>query len=320
MIKISRNPDVYHGNNNMTNYFEGWYFKLVQADTGHTYCFIPGVYFSDEDKNSHSFIQVIKGNDNSFQYLRFDIDDFKASTSDFKLRVGKNTFSRNKINLNINRQNEKISGTLFFDRAIKWPDSMVNPGSMGFYNYLGFMQCYSQVCAIDGNICGSLSINGETVDFTKGKVYIEKNWGKAFPYSYLWLQGNNFQKENASVTCSIAHIPFPIKSFTGFLIGFYAGGCFYKFTSMNRSSLSVQSGVNTLIIKTNNRDYCLKIKASYPPDTFLDLYAPRGGNMIPVARETLKGTLYVTLKDRKSGCIIFQDICSSAGVELSNIR
>lgn len=317
MIKINRNPDVYHGNNKMKNYFEGWYFKLVQPSTGYTYCFIPGVFYSNENRNSHSFIQVIRGNENSFQYLRFDKDEFKASTSDFKLQVGKNYFSLNKIHLNINQQNEKISGTLYFDRIIKWPDTIVNPGSMGFYNYLGFMQCYSQVCAIDGIIYGNFSINGEIVDFTGGKLYIEKNWGKAFPYSYIWVQGNTFSKGDGSITCSIGHIPFPIKSFTGFLIGFYTKGHFYKFTSMNLSTLKIHSNRDELIIKTCNRDYYLRIEASYPQDTFLDLYAPKAGNMIPAARETLRGTLYVTLKDRKSGCVIFQDVCSSAGIELS---
>lgn len=319
MIKINRNPDVYHGNYRMKNYFEGWYFKLVQPNTGYTYCFIPGVFYSNEDKNSHSFIQVIRGNENIFQYLRFDKDEFKASTSDFKLQVGKSYFSLNKIQLNINQQNEKISGTLYFDRIIKWPDTIINPGSMGFYNYLGFMQCYSQVCAIDGIIYGNLSINGETVDFTGGKLYIEKNWGKAFPYSYIWVQGNTFSKGDGSITCSIGHIPFPIKSFTGFLIGFYAKGHFYKFTSMNLSTLKIHSNRDKLIIKTCNRAYYLIIEASYPQDTFLDLYAPKAGNMIPAARETLKGTLYVTLKDRKRGCVIFQDTCSSAGIELSEI-
>ncbi|MDS0524252.1 hypothetical protein NNC19_01090 [Clostridium sp. SHJSY1] len=46
---------------------------------------------------------------------------------------------------------------------------------MGFYNYLDFMECYSQVCAVDGYIRGKLYINEEEIDFTGGKVYVEKN-------------------------------------------------------------------------------------------------------------------------------------------------
>lgn len=314
---MNRNPDVYHGKNSMTNYFEGWYFKLVQAHTGNTYCFIPGVFFSNDTKYSHSFIQVLKGNENCLNYIRFQKHEFKASRSEFNVGVGKSSFSLNEIHLNINQQNEKIFGTLSFENIMKWPDSAINPGSMGFYNYLGFMQCYSQVCAVDGNINGELMINGDRVDFTGGKLYIEKNWGKAFPYSYIWAQGNTFDKSNASVTCSIGHIPFPLKSFAGFLIGLYANDRFYKFTTINRSKLFIKYVDENIVMKTYNKDYLLKIIVNYKQDTFMDLYAPRDTKMIPIAHETLQANLNVTLYDKKRRCIILHDHCSSAGFELS---
>lgn len=319
MIKAIRNPDIYHGKNKKTNFFEGWYFKIVQPHTGHTYCFIPGVFISSDEGYSHSFIQVIKGNENNFKYLRFEKEQFEASTLEFNLKVEKSFFSLNQIDLNINQQDEKIFGTLYFDNIIKWPDSIINPGSMGFYNYLGFMQCYSQVCAVDGLARGKLDINGESVDFTGGKLYIEKNWGKSFPYSYIWVQGNSFEEGDGSVTCSIGNIPlpFPFGSFMGFLIGIYAKGRFYKFTSINKSTLSINCESEKMVLETYNKDYFLKIEASYKQETFMNLYAPHDGNMIPIASETLNGNLNVTLYDKKRNCMIFNDNCTSAGIEFS---
>lgn len=319
MIKAIRNPDIYHGKDKKSNFFEGWYFKIVQPGTGNTYSFIPGVFISSEEGQSHSFIQVLKGNQNNFKYLKFKKDEFKASTSEFNLKVKESSFSLNKIDLNINDKDEKISGTLYFDSIIRWPDSIINPGSMGFYNYLGFMQCYSQVCAVDGLIRGKLFINGEIVDFTGGKLYIEKNWGRAFPYSYIWVQGNSFTKGDGAVTCSIGNIPlpFPLTSFTGFLIGIYAKGRFYKFTSINKSTLSIKCENEKIVLETCNKDYFLKIEGSYKQDDFMNLYAPRDGSMIPIASETLNGNLSVNLYDKKTSCIIFSDNCSSAGIEFS---
>lgn len=319
VLETVRNPDIYHGKNKKSNFFEGWYFKIVQVHTGLTYCFIPGIFVSSREEQSHSFIQVLKGEESSFKYLRFEKDEFKANTSEFNLRVEENSFCLEQIDLHINRQNERISGTLYFDKIVRWPDSFINPGSMGFYNYLGFMQCYSQVCAVDGLIRGSLAINGKIVDFTGGRVYIEKNWGKAFPYSYIWVQGNSFKRGDGSVTCSIGHIPlpFPFRSFTGFLIGIYAKGKFYKFTSINKSTLSIRCENEKIILETQNKDYLLKIEASYKQETFMDLYAPRDGKMVPIASETLQGNLSVTLYDKKRGCPIFEDSSSSAGIELS---
>lgn len=316
MIK-DRNPDIYHGRNKKPVYFEGWYFKIVQVNTGLTYCFIPGEFRSHKEENSHSFIQILNGDKNSFTYVKYNKDEFKASNINFKLKVGDSYFSSNKIIININQKDENIHGTLYFNDIIKWPDNMINPGSMGFYNYLHFMQCYSQVCVIDGTLVGTLEINGKLIDFTGGKLYIEKNWGQAFPYSYIWLQSNNFKKGNGSVTCSIGHIPFPIKSFTGFLIGLYVNGRLYKFTTMNRSSIFINPGNHEITIKAFHKNYALKMVASYKEDTFMDLYAPHNGQMVPIAHESLCGTLVLTLFDTKRRAILYHDKCSSAGIEFS---
>lgn len=319
MFKAIRNPDIYHGKNKKLNFFEGWYFKIVQPYTGNTYCFIPGLFISNKKGFSHSFIQVLKGNENNFKYLRFMKDEFKASKSEFNLNVGESSFSINAINLNISQQHEKIFGTLRFDNIIKWPDSIINPGSMGFYNYLGFMQCYSQVCATDGIVRGKLCINGKDIDFTGGKLYIEKNWGKAFPYSYIWAQGNSFENGDGAVTCSIGHVPLPfkLKSFTGFLIGVYVKGRFYKFTTINRSNLLINCENEKIILETYNKKYSLKIEGSYKEEDFMKLYAPCNGSMIPIASETLHGNLKIMLYDKKRNCIIFNDTCTSSGIEFS---
>jgi len=62
VLKVIRNPDIYHGKNNKSNFFEGWYFKLVEPKRGDTYCFIPGIFISDKKEQSHSFIQVLQDN------------------------------------------------------------------------------------------------------------------------------------------------------------------------------------------------------------------------------------------------------------------
>ncbi|URZ03097.1 tocopherol cyclase family protein [Clostridium felsineum] len=313
-----RNPDIYHGKNKKSDFFEGWYFKFVQPRTGNTYCFIPGIFKGSHENESYSFIQVLNGNESSFKYLIFEKDKFKASTSEFNVSVDKSSFSLNKVDLNINKDNEKVFGTLYFYNIIRWPDSNINPGSMGFYNYLDFMQCYSQVCVVDGFIKGKLNINNEIIDFTDGKVYIEKNWGRSFPYSYIWIQGNSFDRRHGSVTCSIANIPLPfhLRSFTGFLIGINDKDKFYKFTSINRSKLSIKCQKQKIILESNNKDHCLKIEATYKEDAFMKLYAPCNGQMIPIARETLHGSLQVSLYNKERH-MLFNDKCSYAGVEFS---
>lgn len=57
-----------------------------------------------------------------------------------------------------------------FSNLYYWQDYLINPGIMGFYNYLNFMECYSQVCALDGGIYGYLKLNNKEIDFTDGKM------------------------------------------------------------------------------------------------------------------------------------------------------
>ncbi|MDF2675607.1 MAG: hypothetical protein K0R09_3879, partial [Clostridiales bacterium] len=157
----------------------------------------------------------------------------------------------------------------------------------------------------------------EEIDFTGGKVYIEKNWGKAFPYSYIWVQGNSFEKEQAALSCSIGHIPFPVKSFTGFLIGIHVKGEFYKFTTINNSSLSVDCQEDRVILETHNKRYFLRVEAIYEGNTFIDLLAPRDDNMVPIARETLQGKITVSLYDKKRDELLLSGSSSAAGIEFS---
>ena len=49
-------------------------------------------------------------------------------------------------------------------------------------------------------------IDGKTIDFTNGIGYIEKDWGKSFPNSWIWMQTNHFKYHNASLMASLSSI------------------------------------------------------------------------------------------------------------------
>lgn len=317
MLKSIINPDIYHGGNKKRNFFEGWYFKIVQPKLGKSYAFIPGIFYSKDSSYSHSFIQILDGKNSKFEYIKFGCKDFSASNSCFSIRINENIFSSEQIVLNIENSNYNIKGRLKLKNTLKWPDSLVNPGSMGFYNYLPIMQCYSQVCSMNSNLEGYLIINNEIVDFTDGYAYIEKNWGRDFPYSYIWVQCNTFTKETASLSCSIAHIPFPLGSFTGFLIGFYFKDTFFEFSTINFSKLKIETGSRDVYIMVHNKKYTLSIKTETSEKEFMKLFAPRSDKMVPIAQETLSGLILLTMTDNRNGRVIFQDTGIYSGVEFS---
>ncbi|MGL4338111.1 MAG: tocopherol cyclase family protein, partial [Turicibacter sp.] len=294
-----------------------WYFKIVDSSAKYALAFIPGIARGSQNDEHHSFIQVVNLIDNTYHYHRFSVDDFYSNPRHLKINVGINEFSFNKLFLNLDTEDESISGVLYFGHHTKWPDSKLNPGSMGFYNHLSFMECYSQVCAIDGTIDeGHLKINDRTIDFTGGKLYIEKNWGKSFPSSWLWIQSNSFTDNRATVTCSLATIPFPIlKEFQGFLIGVTVDNQFYPFTTINRSKMSLDIHDDDILLVTTHKHLKLTLKTKTNPNEFVLCYGPKDGTMIPLVEETITASVEMTLEDTKKNTIIYQGIGHATGVE-----
>jgi tocopherol cyclase len=314
MLRNVLNPDLYHGKNKNKNFFEGWYFKLVSPDKKHVLAFIPGITLFND---SHCFIQVLNGDDGNFQYFRFHINKFKSDSLFFNIYIGDNNFSMENIILNLEDRSNCIKGHIKLSKSVKWPDSFLNPGSMGFYNYLTFMECYSQVCSMISVTTGSITINDCVIDFDGGTAYIEKNWGKAFPYSYIWTQCNNFKDAPISLSCSIGHIPFLFTSFTGFLIGLYEQENFYEFTTYNRSKIKLYSNEYSTVAQVSNRNHTLYLMTSSSKNTFMNIFAPRDNKMIPVARESLRGKTFIRLTDSHSQKIILESYGDNAGLEFS---
>ena len=309
-----RNPDLYHGRIGK-NYFEGWYFKLVDANMEQAYAFIPGIFFSANPEYEHSFLQVVDGTRKTCRYLRFPAESFTAENNVFSLAVEGNSFGRGGIDFNLSAENAVVEGLVRFRNHRNWPESLINPGSMGFYNYIPRMQCYSQVCSMDFDLEGALKIDGSRVDFSGGRGYIEKNWGSAFPFSWIWIQCNHFEEERASLSCSIGHIPFLFSGFRGFLVGLYAGGDFYQFTTANRSKAEVTQKGSDVTLSLTNRRHSLMIECETKSEDFILLNGPRGDQMIPLVQENLQGLVNVELKETGSGKALFTGSGRCAGVE-----
>lgn len=308
------NPNLFHGKNKKTNFFEGWYYKIINKN-GRTFAFIPGISLGEKNDSSHSFIQVLDGNNIKYDYLSFPKEYFFWNDSPFSITVENSNFNLSNLSVDLNFNGISLNGYLDFHNLKFWEDSFINPGSMGFYNYIPNMECYSHVCAIDGSTSGSITLNGELIDFTDGKVYIEKNWGKSFPTEWLWVQCNSFSTGNASITCSLGEIPFPLRNFRGFLIAVSIGDKFYKFTTMNGSKITLKYLDNNVEVKAKNRSLLLTFRTFTEKDSFILCNGPNNGTMAPLVDETLTGKIFMKLEDIKTGMVLFKDWGDNVGVE-----
>jgi tocopherol cyclase len=310
-------PAIYQGNKKMKGYFEGWYFKLVDYSRNNVYAIIPGVSFEKDGKTKHSFIQIFDGNTGKTWYQKYSIEDFTFSKKDFDLKIGDNSFSHKGLSLDIKTTDLAVKGKISFDQLRPWPVTFFTPGVMGWYTFVPFMECYHGIVSFDHRLTGKLNINGEIVDFTEGRGYIEKDWGKSFPEYWIWMQTNHFKKENTSMMASIANIPWIGRSFDGFLAGIYLNDEVHRFTTYNGTKITkLQLEDDKVAITLQNRKEKLEIMAFKSKGA--ELAAPIMGKMEGRILESITAKIHIKLFNikKKTEQLIFDDIGTNAGLEI----
>lgn len=305
-------PEVFQGSLSDNRYFEGWYFKNVSTDLGQVYSFIPGVALSKS--HPHAFIQVINGITNETHYIEYPLSEFKFRRDKFWIKVGKSEFSADSMQLDIESPDITVKGNLSYTAQVKYPSSMLSPGIMGWYSFVPFMECKHGVVSVSHSINGSLNIDGLMRDFKSGKGYIEKDWGRSFPESWIWMQSNNFDQSDVSIMLSIAKIPWLGSHFTGFLGFMYVDGQFYPFSTYNGSKITTCKLVNReLTISIKHKKHILDINTTVKSAGILK--APQSGNMDRHIKESIDSELRVKLSTI-NGKNIFQGTGRRAGLEV----
>lgn len=319
MLDKVRKPVLFQGDLSKNDYFEGWYYKQVSADQKTSLSFIPAVSLNKDDK--HSFIQyiLVQKNDageNITQtgYHRFPVSDFTYSNAPFSVTVGSSTFSESGISIDLEDERFTFKGKLYYGPLHPIQTSRLQPNIMGIFGYLPKMECYHGVISMKHSLSGSLEINGEQVDFTGGRGYIEKDWGTSFPKEYIWLHSNHFEEKTASLFFSVAHIPFHFTEFEGFICNFVIHNREYRFATYNQSKCRVERVTDEFVhIHLENKKASLEIKAEV-----LDqgkLIAPVKGTMTKAIKEGISGILSIKLEDKRTG-ETFIDTGENAGVEI----
>jgi hypothetical protein len=309
-------PAMYHGHGKRRGFFEGWYFKFIDAAEQHLHAVIPGVFLGKDRTTSHAFVQVLDGLSGHSTYHRYALDQFAASDREFDVRVGPNHFRTDGITLDIADRDRALRGALNFGDFAPWPVTLTSPGIMGPYAFAPFMECYHGVLSFDHAVRGALLMNGETVNFDGGRGYVEKDWGQAFPQAWIWGQSNHFAQPGTSITISVATIPWLGNSFRGFIVGLWHQRQLHRFTTYNGSKVASLHLTDThVILRMANKTHCLEIDAARSEGGLL--HAPYRVDMLQRVTESLTATIAVKLIELKSERTLFDGLGRHAGLEIN---
>lgn len=276
-IKKYFNPAIFQGEWKTKNYFEEWFFKISDASEENTFIFVPGVSLGKNPEDFHTFIQIIDVANQSQHFQKFEIKDFVYSSGGFNIKMGDNIFSEHGITL----KSDFAKGRINFRNVTKWPASILGRHSMRLKGFLPFLNSYHSVISMSLTLAGTLNIGGRTIDFTGGKGYIEKDWGKKFPPSWVWSQCSHFDAPKTSFSLFLARKPFFLATRREFLCTFLYEGRHTVFSTYNGSKL----------VK-------FEIKGN-----FIEAAFSKGGKLVEVTIEKNEAGLIPPLPDKKTGRI-----------------
>jgi hypothetical protein len=310
-VRATMNPAAYHGHGKKPPFFEGWYYKIVDASEHRRYAVIPGIFKSNDPDRHHAFVQVLDGQSGHSTYHHYPVHDFWAADGTFELRIGPNRFTEDGIELRIESPERTVRGELAFRSLTPWPVRLSSPGIMGWYAWVPFMECYHGVVSLDHTIEGELAVSGEPIDFTGGRGYIEKDWGQAFPSAWIWFQTNHFEQPGISLTASVAIIPWVRSSFPGFIIGLWRGRRLYRFaTYTGARTVRLEVADEVVLWVVQDRKYRLEMRATRPEGGLLQ--APTPEDMGRRIAETLSAVVEVRLSSATGES--WQEVYSGRGM------
>ncbi|MDW5550254.1 tocopherol cyclase family protein [Methanosarcina sp.] len=310
-------PEIFHGRRKNKDFFEGWYFKMVDYSEKRAYAVIPGVSIARDPLKSHAFIMFLDARAQKMNYFRYSLDDMKAGDKKFELTIGESFFSTSEMNLNLKQGRDRIIARISFKDTYSWPVKVLSPGVMGWYAFVPGMECYHGILSMDHAVEGFIEVNGIRKDLNGGRGYIEKDWGVSMPSSWIWMQTNHFDRNCISLSGSIAKIPWLGNYFTGYIFGFLYNKKLYKFTTYSGAKVTGLDVTDDKIkIRLENKAYYLDINADRSEG--VELPAPKLGEMTAKVNESLHSSINVTLL-RKTGSdtkLIYSGTGKNAGLEL----
>ncbi len=311
----SKNSSMFQGNQKTKKYFEGWYFKMVSQDEGSILSVIPGISISEDGSTKHAFIQIIDGKIAKTKYINFPIEDFYFSKEDFLIKIGNNVFSKDSIVLDIQRDSLSIIGKVYMKNLAELKSkNKQRQKIMGWYYKVPFMECYHGVVSLNHDLYGEIKTNNRSFSFDGGRGYIEKDWGKSMPSSWIWIQTNSFKNSNSSFMLSIAKIPWLGFSFTGFLGFYYINNEIVRFGTYSKAKVKLEKQEkNNLNLNIILKDKVLEIQTLKNSSGMLK--APVNGNMNRRISEGIDAELTLKIID-KNKKMLFIDRSITTGLEV----
>ncbi len=280
------------------NVFEGWYVRVLEPKKSINLAFILAVSLYEDDP--HAFIQVFDGNKGENRYYRYPVESF--SFRDKTLHVGESSLSFEHIAIRL--------PDFRLDGEIAVTTDAGKRSSMGFFRHLP-LECFQEVVYLAATVQGEMETAGEKIPFSAAS-YMEKTYGKSFPFAWFWLQTNTFAEKGTALSMAGGLVPFKGFRIFGFFAHFHHAGRTHLFSTHNMSSLDITEEEDHVRFVLKKRRCRLIVEVRHDEATVL-VGPGKNARMRRDVEETLSARAHVTLEHGRR--IVFQAEGAFAGFE-----
>lgn len=291
----------FHGARERGPYFEGWYFKF-QGKNGDALALIPAFHIDPAGRRSAS-LQVLT-RDGSW-WLDYPEADFHARADRLSIRMGESVFTRQGVQLRVEREGLSLHGTVTFG-----PFRELKSDIMGPFRFLPKMECSHGVISMAHALEGQIVQNGRVLDLSGGTGYVETDRGRSFPDRYLWTQCVWQEPPCGSLMLSAATIPTPVGSFRGCICAVLYRGREYRLATYRGAKIQRWDENGAVICQGRCRLEVQRMGERGQP-----LRAPVGGAMARTVHESLCGRVHYRFWT--GGKLLFERTDSAASFETS---
>lgn len=284
-------------------WFEGWYIRVTDPDNKRSFAFIVTGYSGSESLK----LDIDKSELNSYQTLMIDspndlkeplvMERFlkKSNVGPFWQSIESQSFlNRNSAHLNFNSlKSEAHENGLSAELKIKWSNdklwnkSLPGWGPGGWVTYQDWFPLQWFVQSLGSKAEYQIELNDTEGKYGpagskiilkgSGFAHVEKNWGKKFPASYMWLQGTS--KDNTShIAIAGGELEMNPLKINTYLVGYRSAKYQVDFNLGQFFETSFQTTADAckgrFELQAQNSSYRLRVEALAKPETFFWLSTP----------------------------------------------
>ena len=162
------------------------------------------------------------------------------------------------------------------------------------------------VSNLDGAADGRIDLGQRSVTLNGARVHFEKNWGKAFPKQWIWMQANEFgpNVDVAFVGAGGPIMDWPVSP-NGYMAGLRVGDDFYSWRTQDLSGFRVaevdwDKDRLTWRLSARNGRAKIEVEGTGRISDLVPADVPTADGLKTGAAEILNGELVIKLKRRNA--------------------